>query len=213
MIVSYRSFRNSIMIVYDINKSAFGLNPIMCYRFSESAIKALNLNDLSNLTDKLVQDTIVANKLSIEGFFEEVPMKIHRSHLLQAFLFDHIQPHMPAFNTQAFNLGSSNNYFTHHIYKATGQSQAILEEFNRIEGQHKKMMQQAKKNNKKIQQVIMANKDKTVKGSLADKEEREALENVRVTDDQDNKMEFVLLSKQIDQLYSSISELDGCVAN
>jgi len=57
------------------------------------------------------------------------------------------------------------------------------------------MMQQAKRNNKKMQMAILANKDKTVKGSTADKEEREALESVKVKDDQDNKMDLILLSK------------------
>ena len=34
MIVRYRSFRNSVMIVYDVNKAQYGLNPIACYRLS-----------------------------------------------------------------------------------------------------------------------------------------------------------------------------------
>jgi hypothetical protein len=76
----------------------------------------------------------------------------------------------------------------------------------RVEGQHKKMMQQAKKNNKKIQNSIIANKDKTVKGSVADKEEREALENVKVTDDSDNKMDLFLFSKQVTSLCDTIGE-------
>jgi len=71
----------------------------------------------------------------------------------------------------------------------------LLEELGRVEGQHKKMMKQAKRNNKKMQLAILANKDKTVKGSMADKEEREALEGVKVADDQDNKMDMFLLSK------------------
>jgi len=113
MIVAYRNFRNSVMVVYDVNKSAYGCNPLTCYRLSESAINALSLNDPSKLTDKLVQDSITANSLSIESFFEQVNLKIYRSHLLQAFLFDHIQPHMPAFNTHMFTLGASNNLLTH----------------------------------------------------------------------------------------------------
>jgi len=56
------------------------------------------------------------------------------------------------------------------------------------------MMQHAKKANKRMQLAILANKDKTVKGSVADKEEREALESVKVNDDSDNKMDLFLLS-------------------
>ena len=51
MILSYRNFRNSVMIVYDINKSAVGLNPLACYRLSDVAIDTLFLNDLAKITD------------------------------------------------------------------------------------------------------------------------------------------------------------------
>ena len=61
-----------------------------------------------------------------------------------------------------------------------------------------------------MQNAILANKDKTVKGSTADKEEREALESVKVKDDQDNKMDLILLSNQIDSLCSNIMEFDNC---
>ena len=71
-------------------------------------------------------------------------------------------------------------------------------------------MQQAKKNNKKMQNAIIANKDKTVKGSVADKEEREALENVKVADDQDDKMNLFLFSKQVSALCDSIGEFEDC---
>jgi len=200
------------MVVYDVNKSQFGLNPLTVYRLSTSAIEALHLNDLTKLTVSLVQDTITSSQLTIDSFFETVDTKIHRSHLLQAFLFDHIQPHMPAFNTEILTLGSTSNQFTHHLYKSVEQSQNLLEELSRVEGQHKKMMQQAKRNNKKMQMAILANKDKTVKGSTADKEEREALEGVKVPDNVDSKMDLFLLSKQVETLCANINEFDDCFA-
>ena len=61
-----------------------------------------------------------------------------------------------------------------------------------------------------MQNSILANKDKTVKGSVADKEEREALENVKVTDDQDSKIDLFLLSKQVESLFDSIGEFSDC---
>lgn len=139
------------MIVHDSSKSQFGLNPLSCFRFSEAAIEALHLNDLSKLTDKLVQDSIRDNKLNMSSFFEEVDMKIHRSHLLQAFLFDHIQPHLPSFNTQVLNLGTQNSFFTHYVYKASEQSQHLLEEMARIEEKNKKMV---KKHTKAVQHAV-----------------------------------------------------------
>jgi len=46
-----------------------------------------------------------------------------------------------------------------------------------------------------MQNAIVANKDKTVKGSQADQEDRQALESFKVVDDQDNKMDLLLFSK------------------
>lgn len=82
MIASYRNFRNSVMIVYDVTKSPYGLSPLKCYRLSQSAISSLNLNNPAEMTTQLLQDKIRDNSLSMSVFFEEVPMRIHRSHLL-----------------------------------------------------------------------------------------------------------------------------------
>ena len=94
MISQYRNYKNSVMLVYDNDKSKYGLNPLKCYRLSIGAIKALSLDEQmkSDVTLTLIQDKIREEGLSIDTFFEDVPMKIHRSHLLQAFLFDHIAP-------------------------------------------------------------------------------------------------------------------------
>ena len=72
------------------------------------------------------------------------------------------------------------------------------------------MIKQAKRQNKKMQMMILANKDKTVKGSVGEKEDKEALESFKVSDQSDNKMNLFLFSKQVDQLYSAIDEFDGC---
>ena len=70
------------MVVYDLSKSQYGLNPLKCYRLSQVAIDALKLNDLLKLTDELVQEQITSLKVDTANFFEEVELKIHRSHLL-----------------------------------------------------------------------------------------------------------------------------------
>lgn len=150
MIISYRSFRNSIMVVYDVSKSAYGLNPIHCFRFSPMAIKALNLNDPANLTDNLVQDKIREHNLEYQSFFEEISVKIHRSHLLQAFLFDHIQPHMPVYNKNVLKLGTQTTHMTQLLFQSSEQSNIILDELRNIEIQHKNQIKHAKKANKKI---------------------------------------------------------------
>ena len=58
-------------------------------------------------------------------FFEEVPIKIYRSHMQQAYLFDYIQPEMPAFNTNLFKL-STPNYLCQHVHQATQSSEEMV---------------------------------------------------------------------------------------
>ena len=198
------------MVVYDVTKSTYGLNPLKCYRLSQAAIDSLNLNNPADMTDSLVQDKIRENNLSMETLFEELPMKIHRAHLLQAFLFDHIQPHMPAFNTNVFKLGSTTEHLNQHVYQASEQSQTLVEEMQKIEMNHKNQIKVAKRQNKKIQATILANKDKTLKGSLGEKEDREALESFKVDDNAYDKMDLFLFSKQVDSLCETIGEFDTC---
>jgi hypothetical protein len=146
----------------------------------------------------------------MRAFFEEIPLRIHRSHLLQAFLFDHIQPHMPAFNTNIFKLGSTTEHLNQHVYQVTEQSQTLVEEMQKIELNYKSQIKVAKRQNEKIQAQILANRDKTVKGSLAEKEEREALESFKVDDNTYDKMDLFLFSKQVDSLCETLGEFDTC---
>lgn len=55
-----------------------------------------------------------------------------------------------------------------------------MDELTKLENEHKNNIKLAKKQNKKLQQYILSNKDSTVKGSTADKEDREALETFKV---------------------------------
>lgn len=109
----YKEFKNSVIVVYDLNKANYGMNPLKSFRLSEKAV-----NFLSNTSDSigpLVQDVIRLQNMTIADFFEEIPVRIHRSHLIQAFLFDHVLPHMPAFNTNMFKLASG-QYLSSHVY-------------------------------------------------------------------------------------------------
>ena len=65
----------------------------------------------------------------------------------------------------------------------------------KVELNHKNQIKLAKRQNKKIQSTILANKDKTMKGSLGEKEDREALEQFKVDDNLYDKMDLFLFSK------------------
>ena len=63
----------------------------------------------------LIQEKIREHDLEISTFFEEVDVKIHRSHLLQAFLFDHIAQKMPVFNINLLKMGSTSQHLVEHL--------------------------------------------------------------------------------------------------
>jgi len=71
-----------------------------------------------------VQEKINQQALTVKELFEEVPVKIQRSHMQQAYLFDYIQPCMPAFNTNLFKLVSP-DYFCSHVYQAVEATEAL----------------------------------------------------------------------------------------
>ena len=59
-----------------------------------------------------------------KSFFEEIAVKIQRSHMQQAYLFDHIQPGMPAFNTNLFKLAQP-TYLEAHAFQATEAAEKL----------------------------------------------------------------------------------------
>lgn len=79
----YKEFKNSIFLIYDISKANFGMNPLHCYRLSEKAVETLEKTaNVSSDKMNLVQDKIRSANLTIRELFEEVPIRIYRSHLL-----------------------------------------------------------------------------------------------------------------------------------
>jgi hypothetical protein len=141
----YREFKNSVFIIYDISKSDYGLNPLHCFRLSEKAVDAFERGSsqiagiplsaaagaasAQAATDKisLVQERIRSQGLTISELFEEVPIRVYRSHLVQAYLFDHITPHMPAFNANLFKLATP-QYLCNHVYELNEATEQLLHE-------------------------------------------------------------------------------------
>ena len=67
-----------------------------------------------------------------------------------------------------------------------------------MESQHKKMMQNAKKQNKKLQQMSKEKDTDAVDYKVSD------------SDPADNKLDLFLFSNQVDALVNSINQFDGC---
>ena len=97
---------------------------------------------------------------------------------------------------------------TQHLWSAADQSQKVIDEMAKIEGDYKNTIRLAKKQNKKLQSHILANKEKTAKGSIADIVDKEALEGAKVNDSNMSLTDLFLFSEQVDQLYSTVNEYD-----
>ena len=50
------------------------------------------------------QQKLLAQSLTANELYDEIPVRIQRNHMQQAYLFDFIRPEMPAFNTNVFKL-------------------------------------------------------------------------------------------------------------
>mmetsp|Transcript_48095 Transcript_48095/g.65301 ORF Transcript_48095/g.65301 Transcript_48095/m.65301 type:complete len:110 (-) Transcript_48095:362-691(-) len=82
--LSYKKFKNSIFVVYDQNKAKFGLNPLKAFRLSEKATNVIGANPNINLLEDnclFNQAKIASEKLTVGEFFEEVAIKVQRSHI------------------------------------------------------------------------------------------------------------------------------------
>ncbi len=179
----YREFKNSVFLIYDVSKSDYGLNPLHCFRLSEKAIEAFTDKTVAagaTSSDKinLVQDRIRSEGLTIAELFEEVPVRIYRSHLVQAFLFDHIQPHMPAFNPNLFKLATP-QYLCNHVYQLNEATDELVGEQQRLESVLKNTVKLHKKQSR---------------------HQKESKDTTGLEESQGNKIDLFLLSRQVDEL-------------
>jgi C-terminal region of eIF3h len=178
----YKEFKNSVFIIYDVSKSDYGLNPLHCFRLSEKALEAFDAPGTHHTlagqahSDKLtlIQERIRSQSLTIGELFEEIPIRVYRSHLVQAYLFDHIQPHMPAFNANLFKLATP-QYLCNHVYQLNEATDELIHEQARLDTVYRNTLKAHKK------QV-----NKQGGGVLEES--------------QGNKIDLFLLSRQVDEL-------------
>jgi hypothetical protein len=180
-----KKFKNSVMLIYDTQKSDYGLAPLRAYRLSEKAMNTFSLNQ-SGVYAHFVQEQINKLKLEVKELFEEVPIKIQRSHMQQAYLFDFIQPCMPAFNTNLFKLINP-DYFCSHVYQAVEATEALTQNESQRQEQLMKAYQKLKPSSKDA---------KTVKG----------MQQATSDDAEANKVNYFLLSQQVNALCSQLED-------
>ena len=103
LLESQKKFKNSVFLVYDTSKANYGLNSIKAYRLSKVALESFATQH-GSIQMNISQEKILALGLTQEQLYEEIPVRIQRNHMQQAYLFDYIRPEMPAFNTNIFKL-------------------------------------------------------------------------------------------------------------
>lgn len=112
----------------------------------------------------------------MQEFFEEIPIKLKRSHMQQAYMFDYIQPEMPAFNTNVFKLASQ-NYFTSHVHSA-------MEITDQLTNVNKDRLEKLQMQVQKMRRSGARNKG----------------EGVKEEDAKASKLDYFMLSKQVDSI-------------
>lgn len=191
LIESYSKFKNSVFVVYDTQKASYGFNPLKAYRLSQIALDSLT-KDHGKIQLEISLKNMLDNNLSIENLIEEIPVRIQRNHMQQAYLFDYIRPEMPAFNTNIFNLAQP-SYLETHVHQAA----EVTEQLNAYESYR---MDNAVKAYMKVRkgQINLA----TYRKQIAAQGEESTRQN---------KLDYLLLAKQVDALCSQVSE-SGIVA-
>jgi len=76
-----KTLENSVVVVYDPTRSLSGKLAVKAYRLSDSFMKLLNEDDHSHT--KFSRFNLESTDL-----FEEIPIKVHNSHLVHGFLYE-----------------------------------------------------------------------------------------------------------------------------
>ena len=107
----------------------------------------------------------------------------------QAYLFDYIRPEMPAFNTNIFKLAQP-AYLESHVHQAA----EITESLNTNE---QIRMDQAVKAYQRVK-----------KNQITNSTFKKAMTSMGEDDVRQNKLDYLLLSKQVDALCSQLTDMD-----
>lgn len=183
---SQRKFKNTVFLVYDTSKANYGLNPIKAYRLSQRALDAFE-KEMGSVQMVINQEKLLQLNLTASEIYEEIEVRIQRNHMQQAYLFDYIRPEMPAFNTNVFNLAQP-SYLESHIHQAA----EVTNEFNQSESQR---MDQAFKAYQKVK-----------KNQITNSTFKKAMTSIGEDDMRHNKLDYLLLSKQVDALCSQVQD-------
>ena len=135
----------------------------------------------------ITQEKLLELNLSQSEIYEEIEVRIQRNHMQQAYLFDYIRPEMPAFNTNVFNLAQP-SYLESHVHQAA----EVTDQFNQSESAR---MDQAFKAYQKVK-----------KNQITNSTFKKVMTGIGEEDMKQNKLDYLLLSKQVDALCSQVQD-------
>lgn len=130
---------------------------------------------------------LLEKDISSADIYEEIPVRIQRNHMQQAYLFDYIRPEMPAFNTNVFKLAQP-SYLESHVHQAA----EVTEQFNTHEASR---MDSAFKAYMKVR-----------KNQMTATMFKKSITNIGEESSRQNKLDYLLLAKQVDALTSQVAE-------
>ena len=120
---------------------------------------------------------------------------MYRSHMQQAYLFDYIQPEMPAFNTNLFKL-STPNYLCQHVHQASHASEQIVHYENYRQDSLVKSLQKLKGSSKGKQEATTS-----------------GVQSIAKEDLQSNRIDYFLLSQQVNNVCQQIDDIGLTTTN
>ncbi len=124
----------------------------------------------------LMQQKIKEAGLTIHDMFEEIPIFIHRNHLVQAFMFEHLNNSVSEFNLNMFNLAQP-KFLNSQIFELNSTCEELLLEQQRLEQGNKMIIKQQKKGVKKGGEEVKEN----------------------------DKIDFFMLARQVDEFCDQIA--------
>ncbi len=98
---------NSVVVVYDPFQTKKGKLVIKAYRLTDEFMKLYNTMTEGKGNNKFNHDAFAKSDLDSSDIFEQIPIKIHNSHLIHAFLYEIREEKNWACNNERLGLAHS----------------------------------------------------------------------------------------------------------
>jgi len=174
-----------VVLIYDPMRSRQGTLWLKAYRLSRSAMDFYRKNPPGTTTDA---------KITFTDIFEEVPIKLHNSHLVTAFLADQEQSNTSSNSFSVFDL-SHNNFFSRNLEFMIEALDDLASEQNKLQQYQKSVQRQQYIQKKKAEKKDGDGEDDTT--------------STFKTPQEPNRLDSVLLTNQITKYCQQVNMFAG----